>query len=84
MKGSVESSKSCIQQLIPKRKGHFMKSCSFSDSEVELLYDIPPNQERYFDYVQKDLAEKSTLCGPRYAQHEVNCINSSIKLGNFT
>lgn len=65
-----------LLMCITKRKGDFMKNCSFGDNENELLYDIPPDRGKSSEYCTKDAIEKSTLCGPCYAEHEVNCLPS--------
>lgn len=72
MKSSVDLEKPPLLMSITKRKGDFMKNCSFGDNENELLYDIPPDRGKTSEFCSKDAIDKSTLCGPCYAEHEVN------------
>lgn len=81
MKNSAEpvAEKTCVQQVITKRKMEFMKECNFADSDVELLVDIKPDAEKYSEYIDKNPVHKSTSCRPQFAEHEV-CITKYIYL----
>lgn len=74
------SERPCLEQIISKRKGEFMKNCNFTDNETTLLFDIPPNEEICREYIRKNNIDKSTMCGPRYAEHEVFLFKLKLKV----
>lgn len=74
MKSNLEmvGEKPCIQQIVSKRKMDYMKECNFSDTDVELFVDIKPDPEKYSEYIEKNLVDRSTLHRPQFAEHDVS------------
>ena len=69
--GSDLAAKMGIQQVVAKHKMDYMKKCYFEDSEVEILYDIPPDVALLAEYVEKNPVDKSSSCRREFAEHEV-------------